>query len=61
MSATAKPRKITEDVVLDLSTLSCHVIRSSIVEQNELSWAELLRICCENDNIYYIDLESFKS
>lgn len=60
MSAV-KPRKITEDVVLDLSTLSCHVNRSSIVEQKDLSWEELLRICCENEHIYYVDLESFKS
>lgn len=61
MSAAVKPRKITEDVVLDLSTLTCHVNRSSIVEEKELSWDELLKKCCENDHIYYIDLEPFKS
>ena len=60
MSTPVKPRKITEDILLDLSTRRCRVTCSEVTAQTDISWDDYLGLCFEKELIYYVDLESFR-
>lgn len=61
MDMAEKNRAITEDILLDVDTMNCHITYSAVTDATEMKWDELIRTFCENDLIYYIDLESFRS
>lgn len=60
MSTPVKLRKITEDILLDLSTRRCRVTCSEVTAQTYISWDDYLKLCFEKELIYYVDLESFR-
>lgn len=55
----ANSASLTEDLELDLNTMTCHISRSNVTECKEIKWNDLLVQCCERDLIYYVDLEAF--
>ena len=60
MSTPVKPRKITEDILLNLKTRRCRVTCSEATAQTDISWDDYLELCFEKELIYYVDLESFR-
>jgi len=61
MDMAEKNHAITEDILIDVDTMNCHITYSAVTDATEMKWDELIRTFCENDLIYYIDLESFRS
>lgn len=60
MSTPVKPRKITEDILLNPQTRRCRVTCSEATAQTDISWDDYLELCFEKELIYYVDLESFR-
>lgn len=61
MNAPAKPRKINEDILLDIRTHRCLIRHSELTAQTEMDWDDIVRACCEKELVYYVDLELFRS
>lgn len=60
MNIQAKPGFFSEDIMLDISTRSCHISSSAVVAENDMPWDAYISECCEKEIVYYVDQEQFR-
>ena len=60
MNIQSEPGFFSEDIMLDISTLSCHISSSAVVAERDMPWDAYISECCEKEIVYYVDQEQFR-